>query len=532
MPLFSTLPPWRYPWCLFLSLILWSSLSAQLPEDFFQEVVAEFQLPVGLTVDERGYTYVWEKGGIVWLLDSNEVKMPTPFLDLSEEVAEWRDHGLLGFVLDPDFLFNGYVYCAYTVDRHHLFHYGTPDYSPDSTVLNQATIGRITRFTADADRNFTVAPYETRKVLLGEDLQSGIPIPNNLHGVGSLAFGDDGSLLTSTGDGGPDFQAEFSGDFHIEQAIEEGILSAAEQVGPFRAQLLGGLNGKILRLDPLTGDGLPDNPYFDPAQPRKAASRVWTLGIRNPYRMATIPGSGSHDAGAANPGIIVFGDVGEGLWEEINFVTGPGQNCGWPIYEGLEENWKWAPTLRKNTTAPNPLAGATNCDRDYFYFQDLLLPANDEAKYFWRNPCDDQQLIPNGIPRFTHHWPVIEYNNQLFNQPTRARIAFFDDSGTKVISPLPALNNGIRGQNFDGFSAMAGFWYESGPLPEQYQRTFWMADYSGWIRYLSLDEDYRVTRVDTFTRFDHDIVGLTFNPQQQSIYFVDISEGRLYKIAY
>ncbi len=517
---------------LFLCFYCGGKLMAQLPEDFFQEPVAEFQLPVGVTVDDRGYTYVWEKAGVVWLLDSNEVRLPTPFLDLSEEVAEWRDHGLLGFALDPDFLFNGYVYCAYTVDRHHLFNYGTANYSPDSTITNEATIGRITRFTADTNQDFTVAPYDTRKVLLGETIATGIPIPNNLHGVGSLAFGDDGSLLASTGDGGPDFQPEFAGDFHIQQAIAEGIVSPAEQVGPFRAQLLQGLNGKILRLDPRTGAGLPDNPFYNPDQPTAAESLVWTLGIRNPYRMATIPGSGSHEADSKNPGIIVFGDVGEGLWEEINFVTGPGLNCGWPIYEGLGRSGKWAGQLRENVFAPNPLANNADCNQAFFHFQNLLLPANAKESYFWLNPCDNNQLIPDNIPSFSHHWPVVEYSNQMFNQPTRAQTAIFDEDGNKVVNQLPSLANPIRGHNFDGFSAMAGFWYEEGPLPEYYHRTFWVADYSGWIKYLTLDENYQVTRVDTFTTFDHDIVDLAFNHHNQSIYFVDISEGRLYKIAY
>lgn len=505
---------------------------AQFPADFFQEEVGDFTLPVGVEFDSRGYSYVWEKGGKVWVLDSNDMRLPQPLIDLSAEVASWRDHGLLGFALDPDFLFNGYFYCLYTVDRHHLYHYGTPSYSPDSSITNQATIGRITRFTANPASDFTQAPYSSRNVLLGKSVETGIPIPNNLHGIGSLAFGDDGSLLASTGDGGPDVQPEFAGDFHIEQALADGIITPPEHVGPFRAQIVECLNGKILRIDPATGDGLVDNPFFNPAAPRANRSRVWTLGIRNPFRMEVIQGTGAHEPGQGNPGIIVFGDVGEGKWEEINFIAEPGLNCGWPIYEGISISSKWAGVYRQNQFAPNPLLGTDGCTKAFYDFQDLLLPADSDNNYYWPNPCQENQAIGNERFRFSHHWPVLDYSNQLFNQPSRARTAIFDKAGKKKISSLSNPDASVSGEEFDGFSAMAGFWYPGGAFPEQYHRTYWIADYSGWIKVLKLDEAFQLTQVDSFCNLDLDLVDLAFNPHNQSIYYVDLSEGKLIRIVY
>ncbi|MEM8908180.1 MAG: PKD domain-containing protein, partial [Bacteroidota bacterium] len=341
-----------------------------------------------------------------------------------------------------------------------------------------------------------------------------------------------GSLLASTGDGGPDFQPQFSGDFHIFQALEEGITTEQEHVGPFRAQLLQCLNGKILRLDPNTGDGLPDNPWYESDNPRSAQSRVWTLGVRNPFRMTVIPGTGEHEAGQGNPGIIVFGDVGEGQWEEINFIDQPGLNCGWPIYEGYWKTWTWSNTIRQNQYAPNPLSNSGDCEKPFFDFQDLLLPASKDGIYNWKNPCDDNQLISDQIPRFHHHLPVIDYSHLLWNQPTRARTAYFGEGNSRQLSELANPDSPISGQNFDGFSALAGFWYEDGLLPEDYNRSYWIADYSGWIKILKLDESFQVTQVDTFVQFDHDLVDLAFNPKNQSIYFTDIVRGRLYRIAY
>jgi len=79
----------------------------------------------GLRFDSSGQVYVWEKAGKVWVIDTNGVKISTPLLDITEEVGNWRDHGLNGFALDPDFRTNGFFYLFYTVDRHYLMNFGT-----------------------------------------------------------------------------------------------------------------------------------------------------------------------------------------------------------------------------------------------------------------------------------------------------------------------------------------------------------------------------------------------------------------------
>ncbi|MEZ4738217.1 MAG: PQQ-dependent sugar dehydrogenase [Flavobacteriales bacterium] len=83
-----------------------------------------FNQPTGVLWDANGRQYVWEKGGRVWIIN-NGVRLPAPLIDISAEVGNWRDHGLLGFALDPNFLSNGRVYLMYGVDRHHLMNFGT-----------------------------------------------------------------------------------------------------------------------------------------------------------------------------------------------------------------------------------------------------------------------------------------------------------------------------------------------------------------------------------------------------------------------
>ncbi|MBL0052052.1 MAG: PQQ-dependent sugar dehydrogenase [Bacteroidetes bacterium] len=62
---------------------------------------------VGFQYDSLGRMYVWEKSGKVWFVDANGVKSTTPVINLSDEVGNWRDHGLNGFALDPNFNTNG-----------------------------------------------------------------------------------------------------------------------------------------------------------------------------------------------------------------------------------------------------------------------------------------------------------------------------------------------------------------------------------------------------------------------------------------
>ena len=92
-------------------------------------------------------------------------------------------------------------------------------------------------------------------------------------------------------------------------------------VRALRALSVDSLNGKILRIDPITGEGYPDNPFYN-GNPNSNRSKVYSLGLRNPFRTTV-------NTFTNEPFI---GDVGWGTWEELN--TGRGKNFGWPCYEG------------------------------------------------------------------------------------------------------------------------------------------------------------------------------------------------------
>ena len=326
----------RFPILVFLFTFSIHSFG-QLPDEFFdQRVRSDFDFVVGLQFDATGQMYVWEKAGRLYVIDTLGNKSIEPVIDISEAVCDWKDHGLMSFALDPGFRNNGKVYLAYAVDLHHYYNYGTPAYSEDSTTINTATFGRIVQYQLDKATNFTQLVPDSEKILLGAQIENGIPLTNEFHGLGSLVMGEDGSLLVSVGDAasgkGPDTGGDSLGAF-VTPALEHKILTEDQNIGSYRSLYLGSYNGKILRIDPETGEGLSSNPFYDASEPRSPKSRIWATGFRNPYRIMIWPGTGSHYPADGNPGIIFAGDVGWGAWEELNVVTKGGQNFGWPITE-------------------------------------------------------------------------------------------------------------------------------------------------------------------------------------------------------
>ena len=104
-----------------------------------------------------------------------------------------------------------------------------------------------------------------------------LPSDAYTHSAGGLAFGSDEKLWISVPDG----------------ASPEGPDEGGKDPLALRAQNPNSLAGKLLRVDPATGDGVPGNPdypVFDAATARSPASRTWVKGFRNPFRLAQRPG--------------------------------------------------------------------------------------------------------------------------------------------------------------------------------------------------------------------------------------------------
>jgi hypothetical protein len=129
-----------------------------LPPLFIDETVGgAWNQAVGLCFDEQGRMYVWEKGGLVWIVEDG-VKSSAPLVDLSAEIGNVGNSGLMGFVLDARFFPNGHIHLFYAVPH------------------AEAHFGRITRYTADAAGGFHPVDPASRELLVGETFTTGFPI--------------------------------------------------------------------------------------------------------------------------------------------------------------------------------------------------------------------------------------------------------------------------------------------------------------------------------------------------------------------
>ncbi len=456
---------WKLTLLAFLCFSFLSNSSFAQPVGFIdQEFVGTFDQAVGLTFDDNGRMYVYEKGGKVWIVENGQLAS-SPMLDISEEVGNWRDFGMLGFVLDPNFLSNGYIYCLYIVDRHHLLYFGTNDYNPNTDEYFNATVGRITRFQADAATGFNSIIPGSRTVLLGENVTNdGFSNLHQSHGTGSLVFGTDGTLMASFGDGASYSSVDqgSASETYWSQAISDGIISSAQNIGAYRVQLNDNLAGKLIRIDPATGDGIPSNPYYQSGNPGSAQSKIFSKGLRNPCRMTLKPNTGSHDPADADPGIIYIGDVGWGNREELNVVNGPGQNFGWPKFEGMTHQ---------------PGYNNTNYE-----------PSSHElAKLDWRN----------GTARGSINGSIVNVGS----------------------GQLP-------GPNFTGNCSIGGVWYNANDFPAEWNETYFHADYGGdWIMNYRFDANDNPIEVKNFKTGANAIVFIATDPSSGGLYYIAGASG-------
>jgi glucose/arabinose dehydrogenase len=220
--------------------------------------------------------FVLEQAGLIQILNSDGSKNSTPFLNIDPIVLGGGERGLLGLAFHPDYATNGYFYVNY------------------SNNSGDTVISRFTRSTANPD-----IADDTSELQLLTYTQ---PYAN--HNGGDMAFGPDGYLYISSGDGGSGGDPEN------------------------RAQNLTTLLGKLLRID-VDGNsngnyGIPaDNPY---AGSTSNMREIWAYGLRNPWKFSFDRSTGD----------LWIADVGQNVIEEINMVpsTAAGINYGWRCYEG------------------------------------------------------------------------------------------------------------------------------------------------------------------------------------------------------
>lgn len=291
-----------------------AAVSTTFPSFFSQQSVArEIDAPTAFAFLPDGRILIAEKFGLirVWNPDPNIGLLDAPLMNIHTKVNDYSDHGLIGLTVDPNFAANGYIYLAYT-------------YENNPANYTAAKTARVARYTVSPPTANTANPA-TELVLVGSQVGTPaqpscdnfplgadcIPSDAESHSVGNLRFAPDGTLYVTMGDAAsfntPDDRA-------------------------LRAQNLDSLAGKMLRINPANGRGVPGNPFFNAAQPDANRSKVWAYGLRNPFRYSFRPGSN----------LPYVGDVGWDSWEEVNVVPA-GANLGWPCFEGVYRQGGYEP---------------------------------------------------------------------------------------------------------------------------------------------------------------------------------------------
>lgn len=255
--------------------------------------------PIALAAipDGSGRLLIAEQGGLIHLLERDGKKSEKPFLDLRDKIVQlnkgMEERGLLGLALHPKFQSNRKFYVTYSSRRR------------ESAPPKWDHTERISEFTASSDG--ASASLDTERVILEIDQ------PDWNHNSGRVAFGPDGYLYCTVGDGGAHNDV---GD------VTRGRGHPPEGNG----QRLDTLLGKVLRIDVDGGNPYrvpSDNPF---ASNKKGLPEIYAYGLRNPWGMS-FDRSGKKE--------LIVADVGQDRWEEINVIV-KGGNYGWRLREGFD----------------------------------------------------------------------------------------------------------------------------------------------------------------------------------------------------
>ncbi len=269
--------------------------------------------------DGSNRVFVATEQGVIHSFPNDQNATETKvFLDIQDRVVyidKQNEEGFLGLAFHPKFKENGEFFVFYTLKGAKL-----------TNVVSRFRVSKSDPSVADPASEEVLITFTK-------------PFWN--HDGGTLAFGPDGYLYITHGDGG----------------------DANDPFG--NGQNTNTLLGKILRIDvDHKSDGknyaIPkDNPFVGSDNKRP---EIWAYGFRNIWRFAFDRKTGD----------LWAGDVGQNLYEEINIVT-RGGNYGWKLREawhpfsvnGVERNpemidpiWEYHHDIGKSITGGTVYRGS------------------------------------------------------------------------------------------------------------------------------------------------------------------------------
>ncbi len=314
---------------------------ATLPTGFSDQlVITGMSEAVSADFAPDGTAFVALKTGQVKVANYNSATRTwsavTAFADLQTNVNNYGDRGLTGIAVDPQFPTRPYVYVNYTYDKDPrdgaggvVPKWGTggaydvcpaPATETDPSIPGCVVQDRVTRLTAVRSGGSWVMTGPEKELLVGGCYQF------SSHASGDVAFGPDGKLYASSGDGASFVDQDYG------QYADPCPGDPADEGGSLRSQDYRtasdplGVDGTVFRMDPDTG-----------VAPTQANASQWLVayGQRNPWRLAFRPKAD----GSGTSRQLWSVDVGASKAEEVNRIAditaaGAPVNRGWPCYEG------------------------------------------------------------------------------------------------------------------------------------------------------------------------------------------------------
>ena len=157
-------------------------------------------LPTAIAFAPGGKVFVGEKSGIIKVFDSTSDPTATQVVDLRSKVHDFWDRGLLGLAVDPAFGAAGrnFIYVLYTYDHNPLGNpasWGDGCPTPPGATTDGCTVtGNLSRIPVDPT---TGVANGAEQPLIADGWCQQYPS----HSIGHLAFGPDGMLYVTGGDG-------------------------------------------------------------------------------------------------------------------------------------------------------------------------------------------------------------------------------------------------------------------------------------------------------------------------------------------
>jgi glucose/arabinose dehydrogenase len=219
--------------------------------------------------------FLVERPGRIRLIGADGVLRDTPYLDITSEITENGEGGLLGLAFHGDFAHDPKLYVFYTRK------------ADGFEVIDEYTVDPAAETVTSQPRNLIVQTD-----------------PASNHNGGTLQWGPDNYLYFGIGDGGG------GGDQYMNGQNPQTMMAKISRIDPDHPA-----NGKPY--------GIPaDNPWADG---KSGVPEMYLWGLRNPFRFSV-----------DDDGTVYIGDVGQASFEEIDVVppAQKGENLGWSIFEG------------------------------------------------------------------------------------------------------------------------------------------------------------------------------------------------------